>query len=131
MTGMTSIVWDGTMDLRYAKEKNSFCMVVGGYWYWRDWCRSLLILFSFAISLPILAATDELPSSVKQKLLQSGIPQHAIGVYVQEIGAVKPTLAINADQAMNPASVMKLLTTYAGLELLGPAYTWPTRIFGH
>ncbi|GKS68649.1 D-alanyl-D-alanine carboxypeptidase / D-alanyl-D-alanine-endopeptidase (penicillin-binding protein 4) [Nitrosomonas sp. PY1] len=64
-------------------------------------------------------------------MLRSGVPQHAIGVYVQEIGAVKPTLTINADQAMNPASVMKLLTTYAGLELLGPAYTWPTRIFTH
>jgi hypothetical protein len=27
---------------------------------------------------------------------------------------------------MNPASAMKLLTTYAGLELLGPAHTWRT-----
>ncbi len=27
---------------------------------------------------------------------------------------------------MNPASTMKLLTTYAGLDLLGPAYTWKT-----
>ena len=118
------------MDLHYVKGKNSFCTMVE-HWYWRDGWRSLLILFSFAISLPILAASDELPPSVKRKLLQSGIPQHAIGVYVQEIGAVKPTLAINADQAMNPASVMKLLTTYAGLELLGPAYTWPTRIFAY
>ncbi|MBV5332604.1 D-alanyl-D-alanine carboxypeptidase, partial [bacterium] len=31
-----------------------------------------------------------------------------------------------ATQAMNPASAMKLLTTYSGLELLGPAYTWKT-----
>ena len=29
---------------------------------------------------------------------------------------------------MNPASVMKLVTTYAGLELLGPAHTWRTEI---
>jgi D-alanyl-D-alanine carboxypeptidase/D-alanyl-D-alanine-endopeptidase (penicillin-binding protein 4) len=29
---------------------------------------------------------------------------------------------------MNPASVMKLLTTYAGLELLGPAHTWRTEV---
>jgi D-alanyl-D-alanine carboxypeptidase len=29
-------------------------------------------------------------------------------------------------QPMNPASAMKLVTTYAALELLGPAYTWKT-----
>ena len=35
-------------------------------------------------------------------------------------------MAHNATQAMNPASVMKLLTTYAALDLLGPAWTWKT-----
>ena len=29
---------------------------------------------------------------------------------------------------MSPASTMKLVTTYAGLELLGPAYTWKTEV---
>jgi serine-type D-Ala-D-Ala carboxypeptidase/endopeptidase (penicillin-binding protein 4) len=29
----------------------------------------------------------------------------------------------------NPASTMKVLTTYAALELLGPAYTWVTRAY--
>jgi D-alanyl-D-alanine carboxypeptidase/D-alanyl-D-alanine-endopeptidase (penicillin-binding protein 4) len=33
----------------------------------------------------------------------------------------------NATVARNPASTMKVLTTYAALELLGPAYTWRTR----
>ncbi len=30
---------------------------------------------------------------------------------------------------MNPASVMKLVTTYAALDLLGPAYTWSTPVY--
>jgi D-alanyl-D-alanine carboxypeptidase/D-alanyl-D-alanine-endopeptidase (penicillin-binding protein 4) len=30
---------------------------------------------------------------------------------------------------MNPASVMKLVTTYAGLDLLGPDYLWQTRVY--
>ncbi|MDI9246075.1 D-alanyl-D-alanine carboxypeptidase/D-alanyl-D-alanine-endopeptidase [Marinobacter sp. CHS3-4] len=34
---------------------------------------------------------------------------------------------INADQLMSPGSIMKLLTTYAALELLGPSYHWETR----
>jgi len=30
---------------------------------------------------------------------------------------------------MNPASTMKLLTTFAALEMLGPAYRWKTEVF--
>jgi len=89
---------------------------------------SLLIL---QIALPAPAFSNELPLTVKQKLLQIAIPESAIGVYVQEIGASQPIVAVNADSAMNPASVMKLLTTYAGLELLGPAYTWPTMLYAN
>ncbi|WP_092014319.1 D-alanyl-D-alanine carboxypeptidase/D-alanyl-D-alanine endopeptidase [Marinobacter daqiaonensis] len=34
---------------------------------------------------------------------------------------------INADTQMSPGSIMKVLTTYAGLELLGPNHRWTTR----
>ena len=44
--------------------------------------------------------------------------------YVHEIGAESPVVAAGAERALNPASIIKLVTTYAGLELLGPAYTW-------
>ena len=30
---------------------------------------------------------------------------------------------------VNPASVMKLVTTYAGLDLLGADYTWKTSFY--
>jgi D-alanyl-D-alanine carboxypeptidase/D-alanyl-D-alanine-endopeptidase (penicillin-binding protein 4) len=33
---------------------------------------------------------------------------------------------VNPSTPMNPASVMKLVTTYASLELLGPTYRWKT-----
>lgn len=88
----------------------------------------LLILQSV---LPVSAFSHELPLTVQQKLQQLIIPETAIGVYVQEIGNNQPIVAVNADAAMNPASVMKLLTTYAGLELLGPAYTWPTMLYAN
>ena len=35
-------------------------------------------------------------------------------------------MAINEHQSMNPASTMKIATTLAGLELLGPQYVWRT-----
>ena len=37
--------------------------------------------------------------------------------------------AWQADKPVNPASLMKLVTTFAGLELLGPAYTWSTPVW--
>jgi len=63
---------------------------------------------------------------VARALKAAGIPQSAVGVVVQEVGTPLSRVSVNAAQAMNPASVMKLYTTFAALELLGPAYTWKT-----
>jgi len=74
------------------------------------------------------AAPATLPPPVAQALARAGIPESGIGLYVHEIGAAEPIAAHRAEQPFNPASVMKLVTTYAGLELLGPAYTWSTEL---
>jgi len=83
---------------------------------------SLLLVFNLAPC----ALADSLPPSVLTALRQAHIPLADIGVEVREANARKPLISINSTQPMNPASTMKLLTTYAGLELLGPAYTWKT-----
>jgi D-alanyl-D-alanine carboxypeptidase/D-alanyl-D-alanine-endopeptidase (penicillin-binding protein 4) len=67
-----------------------------------------------------------LPAPVAQALRSAGIPPQAVSLHVQEVGSASPRLMHNAAQPMNPASTMKLLTTFAALELLGPAYTWKT-----
>jgi D-alanyl-D-alanine carboxypeptidase/D-alanyl-D-alanine-endopeptidase (penicillin-binding protein 4) len=87
---------------------------------------------------------DELPPAVSAALQRAQIPDAAVGLLVQRVGAgerplpadsnaaravvrtVPVLLALHADRAMNPASTMKLVTTYAALELLGPAHTWKT-----
>ncbi len=56
------------------------------------------------------------------------LPEQAISVWVQKLGAAAPLLAVNADRPRNPASVMKLVTTFAALERLGPAYRWRTEV---
>lgn len=71
-------------------------------------------------------AGERLPPVVAKALQAAGIPQGSVAVVVQEAGAATPRLSVNATQPMNPASVMKLLTTYTALELLGPAHTWKT-----
>ena len=88
----------------------------------------LKILYSWLLIFSLIpcAQAASLPPSVLAALRQVHIPLADIGVEVREANARKPLISINAAQPMNPASTMKLLTTYAGLELLGPAYTWKT-----
>jgi D-alanyl-D-alanine carboxypeptidase/D-alanyl-D-alanine-endopeptidase (penicillin-binding protein 4) len=72
---------------------------------------------------------ERLPTPVAQALRAAAIPPAHVALVVQEVDARLPRISHNADQPMNPASVMKLVTTYAALELLGPAYTWRTEIY--
>jgi len=89
-----------------------------------------LILF---ICAPQLACA-QLPSTVEQALQQIGLPADQVSVYVQalsaEPGANKPPLLMHqSTSALNPASTMKLLTSYAALALLGPSYRWKTEVY--
>ncbi len=62
-------------------------------------------------------------------LQRANIPDSAVSIYVQDVNQATPDLSFNAERAMNPASVMKLLTTYSALDVLGPAYRWKTEVF--
>jgi serine-type D-Ala-D-Ala carboxypeptidase/endopeptidase (penicillin-binding protein 4) len=72
---------------------------------------------------------SELPDAVRDGLQRAGIPLSHVGIVVQDVSTATPLIQLNAKEAMNPASTMKLLTTYAALELLGPAYTWRTEAY--
>ncbi|MDR1424745.1 MAG: D-alanyl-D-alanine carboxypeptidase/D-alanyl-D-alanine-endopeptidase [Azoarcus sp.] len=87
----------------------------------------LAVAALFAPAVPA-APSANLPPAVRAALDQARIPPSAVAVWVQPLDARQPTLAVNAAQPMNPASVMKLVTTFAALEQLGPERTWTTRI---
>jgi D-alanyl-D-alanine carboxypeptidase/D-alanyl-D-alanine-endopeptidase (penicillin-binding protein 4) len=84
--------------------------------------KRLVTLLTIAI-LSRAALAGGLPPNVLQALKAAQIPAASVAVVVQPVDATQPLVAHNATQAMNPASVMKLLTTYAALDLLGPART--------
>ncbi|MDO8291421.1 MAG: D-alanyl-D-alanine carboxypeptidase/D-alanyl-D-alanine-endopeptidase [Gallionella sp.] len=70
-----------------------------------------------------------LPSSVMQSLKEAGIPLAGVAIEVREARARRPLISLNATRPMNPASTMKLLTTYAALDMLGPVYNWKTEAY--
>ena len=88
-----------------------------------------MMRFITLLALAILsqaAQADGLPPNVLAALKAAQIPATNVSVVVQPVDAKAPLVAHNAAQPMNPASVMKLVTTYAALDLLGPAWTWKT-----
>ena len=76
---------------------------------------------------PALAAA-ELPAPVREALAKAGVPESAVGAVVAPVGGGAPLLSHNAERPLNPASAIKLVTTYAALDLLGPAHTFATDV---
>lgn len=74
------------------------------------------------------SARAELPETVALALKKAGIPDSHIGIVVQETDG-SALLSHGEQRSFNPASVMKLVTTLAALDTLGPAHTFKTRIW--
>ncbi|WP_179403477.1 D-alanyl-D-alanine carboxypeptidase/D-alanyl-D-alanine endopeptidase [Burkholderia guangdongensis] len=70
-----------------------------------------------------------LPASVLVALARAKVPASDISVVVERVGDPTPLVAWNADRPMLPASTMKLVTTFAGLSILGPDYRWRTSAY--
>jgi serine-type D-Ala-D-Ala carboxypeptidase/endopeptidase (penicillin-binding protein 4) len=88
-----------------------------------------VVAFLAAAAMPLAHAQGSFPPPVAQALAAAKVPASSAAAFVQEVGASRSVLSVNASTAMNPASVMKLVTTYAALELLGPAYRWKTEAY--
>lgn len=90
--------------------------------------RRALVALGLSLGLAPALGAPALPDPVRDALNAVRIPESAVAVWVQAVDADTPTLTRHADLAMNPASVMKLVTAFAALERLGPAHTWSTRL---
>ncbi len=92
--------------------------------------RKILVFLSLASLLFLTGiASAALPVSVAKELKKAGIPEASAAIFVQGVHSSQPALAVNAEKRMNPASVMKLVTTYAALELLKPNFRWKTEVY--
>ena len=76
------------------------------------------------------AAAQGLPAEVDAALARAKLPRDALSVLVVDVdGKAPPRASHRAGAAVNPASVAKLVTTFAALEQLGPAFTWSTPVY--
>ncbi len=93
---------------------------------WRTWRRvAERALLVAALHTP---AHAELPEPIERALAAAGIHEANVALVIQPLDSPTPLVSHGADRPLNPASVMKLLTTLAALETLGPAHTFKTRV---
>lgn len=77
------------------------------------------------------AQAQELPQPMGMGLSQLAIPSTSVGLYVQDVESGKLLAAFNSSAPFNPASLMKLVTTNAALDVLGPTFTWKTQAYAN
>jgi serine-type D-Ala-D-Ala carboxypeptidase/endopeptidase (penicillin-binding protein 4) len=91
---------------------------------------TIVLTIVYASSAPAQTKTiPNLPNTVIDVFTKAQVPLEQVAILVKEVGANDTIISHNIDKPMNPASVMKLVTTYAGLELLGGAHTWKTEVY--
>ena len=76
------------------------------------------------------AQSVQLPAPLVQALQAENVPLENVSIYVQRVDAPQALLSYQSDVPRNSASVMKLVTSYAALDLLGPSYRWKTQFYG-
>jgi D-alanyl-D-alanine carboxypeptidase/D-alanyl-D-alanine-endopeptidase (penicillin-binding protein 4) len=65
-----------------------------------------------------------------EKILRGPLRRGITGLYVADARTGEPLFAVNADDPLNPASNVKMISTAAALELLGPTFRYSTRVLG-
>lgn len=86
--------------------------------------RALIGIAATLFAVQTLAQTG-LPAELEKSWRATRLPDSAISLVVQEVDGPR-LLSWNASEPRNPASVMKMVTTWTALSGLGPDYTWRT-----
>lgn len=93
--------------------------------------RVAIASLTLPLAFPVFAdaINQTLPPRVAQALKANKIESSALSVVMLPLNSNASPTYINADVSVNPASTMKLVTTYAALELLGPNHQWKTELY--
>jgi D-alanyl-D-alanine carboxypeptidase/D-alanyl-D-alanine-endopeptidase (penicillin-binding protein 4) len=90
------------------------------------WFRLAFCLLAWAAAG---ARAQGLPPEVESALAEQGLPRDAVVMLVAPAEGGPPRVAHRVDVPVNPASIAKLATTFAALDLLGPTFTWTTPVY--
>jgi D-alanyl-D-alanine carboxypeptidase/D-alanyl-D-alanine-endopeptidase (penicillin-binding protein 4) len=87
------------------------------------------LLAPLSLGLQAAPSSNVLPVKIQQALAKAKIESSALALVLLPLNGPGVATFVNADVAVNPASTMKLITSYAALELLGPTHQWKTEFY--
>ncbi len=88
----------------------------------------LVLVFTFCTSPAVAApAPASAPAPIAQTIAAQHLPNGTVSFAIIDIESGRLVAGQNIDTPRSPASTIKVVTTFASLDLLGPAYVWRTR----
>ncbi|MCF6244937.1 MAG: D-alanyl-D-alanine carboxypeptidase/D-alanyl-D-alanine-endopeptidase [Sulfurovum sp.] len=86
--------------------------------------------FIFITFIFITINVYALPQAIESFIKKSTIPKKDMSIYIKEVGHKgKIVAAVNQNASKTPASVIKVMSTYAALLKLGFDYRFPTKFY--
>jgi D-alanyl-D-alanine carboxypeptidase/D-alanyl-D-alanine-endopeptidase (penicillin-binding protein 4) len=90
------------------------------------------IVLACAICTPVAAgAAVPVPAVIEQVMTAQALPASAVSFVIVDPDSGRVIMSQNPATPRSPASTIKTVTTFAALDMLGPAFTWQTRAFIH
>ena len=81
-------------------------------------------------AIPSLAlGADSLPAEIQKLMTALEINRNQLAISVVDLAKAENVLAWQVDKPVSPASSVKIVTTLAALETLGPAFHWKTGFY--
>jgi serine-type D-Ala-D-Ala carboxypeptidase/endopeptidase (penicillin-binding protein 4) len=96
-------------------------------------CRSNVLrraAFAMLATVPACAwaaADAGIPEPVAEVIAAQRLPSSSISIVILDALSGRLLLSHNPDTPRSPASTIKVVTTFAALDVLGPTYTWHTQ----
>ena len=81
----------------------------------------------FSAAAAAAGSGGAVPAAIAQVMAAQRLPSSALSFVIVDADTGRVVMSHNEDTPRSPASTMKALTTFAALDMLGPAFVWHTR----
>jgi serine-type D-Ala-D-Ala carboxypeptidase/endopeptidase (penicillin-binding protein 4) len=95
--------------------------------------RIALVCVCMTLSAAAIAADlgSGMPAAITQLMAAQRLPSSSLSFVIIDMDTGRVVMSHNPDTPRSPASTIKTVTTFAALDMLGPAFTWHTRAWLH